>query len=324
MDSEIQQVLEEIVELGWVSIRDGRIVEKLPPKYNLCHFRWDRWSPTLKYLEDYGQHHPDFGGDFFVCLYDGWREYSIPSEDPTFLPWKYCDQKDKNYLGTGNAGEPRFRHQPHTMPDIYPELPLRVLTYNAHIHDRNAVVIPDSEFLEKEFASFRSDVRMYDVSWDDKISKIIWRGSPNTTTGLEYSYLGCRGMHPRTYLCTQRSNPNVRCVDASFDRMSIRDQLNFKYIMDVDGMVNAWSGLYWKLLSNSVVLKHKTHWYQWYYKDLVPWKHYIPMDHFEDLGKVWEWCLQNDKQCREIAEHATQFASKLTYEYAVRDFSLVL
>lgn len=322
MDSEVQQVLDEIVELGWVSIRDGKIVEKQPPKHNLCHFRWDRWSPTLKYLEDYGLHHPDFGGDYFVCLYDGWREYSTWSEDPTFIPWKYCAEKERFYLGTGNAGEPRFRHHRETMAEIYPELPLRVITYNAHVSDRNALVIPDSEFLEKQFSSFRFDVATYDVSWDHKISKVLWRGSPNTTTGHEYEYLGCKGMHPRTFLCTQRSNPNVRMIDASFDRMPISHQLNFKYLLDVDGMVNAWSGLYWKLLSNSVVIKHKTHWYQWYYKDLVPWKHYIPLDHFDNMAKTVEWCMNNDAKCKEIAESATTFVNGLTYEYAVKDFKL--
>ena len=33
------------------------------------------------------------------------------------------------------------------------------------------------------------------------------------------------------------------------------DFLAYKAIIDIDGNSNAWSGLYWKLLSNSAVLK---------------------------------------------------------------------
>lgn len=319
IDPEVQNVLDEIVELGFVTVRDGRVVAT-PPKYNLCHFRWDRWTPTIKYLTDYAQQHDDFGGEFFVCLYDGWREYSSPSDGtPIFVPWSEVTDHFL-YLSKGVAGEPRFRHA-HTAPkDVYPELPRKVITYNAHKDDRNAVVIPDAEFLESQYKPFTSQVETGDVPWDKKVPVALWRGSKNITPGHEYAYLGTCGLHPREYIT---HNAIALGLDASWVHTPIHTQLRHKYLLDMDGMVNAWSGLYWKLKSKSVVLKHKSHWHQWYYPQLKAWEHYVPFDTMSDLPSVVEWCKNNDAQCKQIAENATNFVSKFTYDYAVYDFRIL-
>jgi len=106
-------------------------------------------------LTDYSKEHPDFGGEFFVCLYDGWREYSepiMPPADRQYVPWTSLPTHVKaSYLGPGNAKEPRFRHPSALSQDPaapYPNLPRKVLTYNRHKYDTNALLIPDSEFLE--------------------------------------------------------------------------------------------------------------------------------------------------------------------------------
>ena len=77
-DPEVRQVLAEVPELGFVTVRDGAVVQSARPEANLFSSRWDRWTPTLRYLGDVARARPDFGGEFFVCLYDGWREYAEP------------------------------------------------------------------------------------------------------------------------------------------------------------------------------------------------------------------------------------------------------
>lgn len=314
MRQDIVEVLNEIVELGYVHIANGSVVYSLPPQNNLCYYKWDRWTPTIKYLGDYAKNHRDFAGEFFVCLYDGWREYSKPSWNPVFVPWNEVDKAE--YLAPGGVGEPRFRHALSTNADVYPTLPLPVITYNAHIFDNNAILIPDAEFIESGYKQFIDQVQTYDIAWEDKLVAPIWRGSRNTTPGIEYDYLGTNGLHPREYFVRHGG------FNASYDRMPIQSQIAYKYILDIDGMVNAWSGLYWKLLSNSVVIKHKTHWKQWYYSSLQPWVHYIPLERVEDLPYVIEWCKNNDDKCKQIATNATKFVKQLTYNYAITQFRI--
>ena len=90
--------------------------------------------------------------------------------------------------------------------------------------------------------------------------------------------------------------------------------LKYKYQIDVDGEVNAWSALYWKLYSRSVVLKVESHFEQWYYKDLKPWIHYVPVAaNLSDFYDIVDWVLTHDKECEKIALSGRMFASQLTY-----------
>ena len=95
--------------------------------------------------------------------------------------------------------------------------------------------------------------------------------------------------------------------------------VSYKGQIDIDGNANAWSGLYWKLRSNSVVLKvaspkqHK----QWYYDRLIAWKHYIPVrSHLSDLGAMVAFLLDpaNEANVTAVAREATALAESLTYD----------
>lgn len=326
-DPEIAEVLNDIVELGYVEIRDGRVTCDIKPIDNLCSSRWDRWSPTLRYLKNYARYHEDFGGEFFVCLYDGWREYSEPAlgGERKYVPWRQLKETRSytNYLGTGRAGERRFRHPTAEDVDfsIYPELPRKVLTYNRHIGDSNALLIPDAEFLENEFGGFLADVDRADVPWDQKSYAFVWRGSQNQDQGLSYYDEGHGPIHPRA-AAVQYSQYMYRNhkIDAAYGSGSVNWMLKHKFILDIDGMVNAWSGLYWKLYSNSAVVKFRTHWEQWYYDKLIPYKHYIPLSSFNSFDQLDEWCLHNDAKCQEIASAGKDLVAGLTYEYAIKNY----
>lgn len=330
VDPEVREVLGDIVELGYVEIRDGQVINAINPIDNLCFSRWDRWSPTLKYLRDYARYHEDFGGEFFVCLYDGWREYSEPAlgSERKYVPWRQLKSTGLhlNYLGTGRAGERRFRHPTGDGESIdfsvYPELPRKVLTYNRHIGDNNALLIPDAEFLENGFGGFLADVDRADIPWADKDFKFVWRGSQNQDQGLSYYDEGYGPVHPRA-LAVQYSQNMYRdpVIDAAYATGGSPGwMLKNKFVMDIDGMVNAWSGLYWKLYSNSAVVKFRTHWEQWYYDKLIPFKHYIPLNSFGNFYRTVDWCAHNDAKCQEIAAAGKDLVAGLTYEYAIKAY----
>jgi len=61
-----------------------------------------------------------------------------------------------------------------------------------------------------------------------------------------------------------------------------------KYLIDIDGNSNSWPGFFMKLGSGSCVIKVDSpfSFYQWYYKYLTPWKHYVPVRN--DLGNCQE------------------------------------
>lgn len=287
MREEVQTTLHEIHELGYVHICDGRVVASVPPTACDCMYRWE---PTLQYL-NLGTH--ELCGEYFVSVCDGWREHSKPcwpsNVPPEFMPWNHPKVKKHHYIVDG-----RFRHSVMAPDGVYPELVLPVLTYNKHIMDRTAICIPYVDLKSVEIA---------DSAWESKKDVAFWRGSHVVGDG-EYSYLGVGGKHPREWLVAKSG------VDAAFGDVPMDVALQNKYLFDVDGTVSDGNGLYWKLLSNSVVLKHRSHWQNWYSSRLRAWKHYVPIDDFRNLDDILRWCRMHDDECKEIARNATEFARR--------------
>lgn len=311
---DVLDVLADIQELGFVEIRGGKVVAERRPLMNL--YTNERWRVTIDYMVQYAKHHTEFEGEYYVCIYDGWREYSeyVPHEARTYVPWTPDMRRD--FVGKGAEGEPRFRHM-HANPSLYPVLPRPVLAYNRHERDANVLLIPDAQFLETQFKGFVQNVRSNDVPIERKTGdRVVWRGSPNISCGCAYMDHGFGKQHPRE-LAVKRL---THVLDASYERADIAWMLKHRYLLDLDGMVSAWSGLYWKLWSNSVVIKMRSHWEQWYYDSLRPYTHFVPVGTFYELVHVHAWCQKNKDLCERIAKESTQFVRGLTYDYAYKDY----
>ncbi|MGA8614320.1 MAG: glycosyl transferase family 90 [Xanthobacteraceae bacterium] len=309
------------MELGYVSVQNGAVVEWVPPK-NLFHHRWNRWTPTINYIHDYAKNHVGWGGEFFVCVYDGWREYSSYAEEGSrkYVSWR--DVEHDKFLGFGIANEPRFRHR-HDDITIYPEMPRKVLAYNRHLNDRNAILIPDSEFIITRFASYLQQVKNGDIPWGQKASKLVWRGSPLSFNGNAFYGYESNSRRQRDVAVSLSSKPEYRdVIDASYTPTPIPWMLRHKYMLDIDGTVNAWSALWWKMSSNSLVWKLKTHWQQWYYDMLIPYQHYVPLSDFSQIREVFDWCEHNQPTCLAIVKEAKQLMQKLTYEFAISEYEV--
>lgn len=301
MSNDIANILGMIPELAYVSIRAGSI-SYTPPLHNLF---LSRVAPVLAYLRTYSSIR-SFNGEFFLCLYDGWREYSAPFAAPVFVPWK--DVEPSRYLGVGSAGEPRFFHQ--HQDGIFPELPLPVLTFCRHYGDRNAWLMPDAEFLANQFVQFTAQVAANDRDWGAKDgSALYWRGVRRNARSFDEP-------SPRDFV-TSFDSPQVN-ARYSAGEVSVGEFLKYKYLLDIDGMASAWSGLYWKLRSNSVPVKLKSHWEQWYYHTLRDAKHLVLTD--RDLLRTYEWISSNDALACKIAQEGKVFSRGLSYAFAVEEY----
>lgn len=335
---DVGSILNIIQELGLISIYNQTLTQIIAPQFNVYtadlhpHYKEDRWNITIQYMKDYARYHPEFQGSYFMCLYDGWREMIDPAdvEERVYTNWfSYTEQQQQEYfIGKGTINEPRFRSNLNRTQ--YINLPLQVIAFNRHIGDKNVLLIPDSEFLKTEFTYYKREVISGDISYALKKSQMFWRGSQHVNDGYTYvgegfeynlSLAGRSKIHPRE-LVVNLSSKSPELLNASYERISVEDILKSKYLLDIDGQVSAWSGLYWKLYSNSVVFKLKSHWEQWYYQDLLPYVHYVPLQNLTPLAlqKAYSWCEVEQQLCQQIATRATLFARQLTYEYAVKDY----
>jgi len=309
----LDAVLQAVPELGLVSVGPhGTLVRVVPPIRTVGWVLPTRWRVTVSYLAGPAELAP---GDYFVCVYDGWREYSAYTPENAgrmYVP--FMPAMVARYSGIGSAGEPRFMHDP-AAPEVYPVLPAPVIAYSRHVGDRCVRLIPDSEFLSDTHLPTLRQVVMADLPFSEKTGgRVFWRGSAHNHATPDR-------MPPRAELMqTVMRSPAVgRVVDAQYTdascRASIADQLRYRYLLDLDGAVNAWCGLFWKLASRSVVMRLPTPWEQWYYPSLKAGTHYIPVAGPEQLPRALQWAEAHPTECQAMAQAATELVADVLEAY---------
>lgn len=98
------------------------------------------------------------------------------------------------------------------------------------------------------------------------------------------------------------------------------EQANYKYVVNVDGHVNAFR-LSLELSMGCVVLLADSKYRVWFRKYLIPYVHYVPVkDDLSNLLDQIRWCRDNDKQCEEIAKNAKVFYDTFLSKNGILDY----
>jgi len=304
ISAEVREVLNDIVELGYAVFDSDGAYRYIAPKVNLWSGRWRQMSQFLQGLNGAGK----LSGEFFVCLFDGWREYAHPSDEKVFVPWSSVDKS--LFLGKGTCEEPRFVHACQDT-NIFPIMPHPVIAFNRHTDDANTLVIPDPDFIDTGFKEFAKEVADNDIPWERKVDLAIWRGRRHVS-----DYKVDPVLHARDRIT--RLDDSLLSASYSYDT-PISEQLKYKFIVDVEGTTSSWSGLYWKLLSNSLVIRIKSHWENWYSSSLINGENCV-VTTIEDLPKCIRWCVDHPVACERMAANGTKLARKLNYQHAIERF----
>jgi hypothetical protein len=203
--------------------------------------------------------------------------------------------------------------------------------------DRRVTLIPDLTFWhQRGYFYDREQVRKLKLRWSDRTPVAFWRGSstgPHSISAETFPKL------PRFRLCSLSLTRLRGLLDARFTAIvqdddeadaerlrQLAQSLNilaprvlqeefarYRYLIDIDGNTNSWS-LLLKLAMGSCILKVQSPYRQWYYGDLRPWKHYVPIRaDLSDLeGKIL-WCRKHDGDARQIAEEGKRFADERVF-----------
>lgn len=314
----ISQQLKTIGELGYVEVFKNGSIHITAPAINV---HTARMSSFARFLDDYVQAHHQFKFRGYFTLYDAWREHAEPSESPNFA--LLSQRQLRMYCGTGTLGEEGRFIQPYYLKNLFPVFEHPILAFGRHKNDPFVQLIPDSDFIQSAgYIQLKKEIDFHDCEWQCKQPQLFWRGSKH---GFPYkAYDPQHKKSQRALLIDWSSQHTVICDAQSSHTSTKQEQLQNKYLLDVDGEVNAWSGLFWKLYSNSVVFKVLSHYEQWYYDRLKPWIHYIPVrGDLSDLQEKFEWALLNDDECRKIAMAGREFATGLTYQQEIQNIQLV-
>jgi hypothetical protein len=189
------------------------------------------------------------------------------------------------------------------------------------------------------------------TDWDKKpISKAVFRGGP---TGCGYTPE--TNMRVRLLIMSQSVNFEDILLDVgitgkgkTIDTQSVRfdpiygigmlntgqkptdkfltmaEQSQYKFILHVDGNVNAYRLLY-TMATGSVILRVMSEYTSWAEQYMVANEHYIAIaPDLSNLKLKMDWCLLNPKKCKEISEKAQHLArTLLSREFLDNYFKMV-
>lgn len=167
-----------------------------------------------------------------------------------------------------------------------------------------------------------------DLTWQQLTPKIIWRGSNYTflpTLTREFfvdaysvPYLP---FSPRELAVQMSSNTNASWLDVKFPhwgprgryRMSVEEQSAFRYHIDLGGDGGtSWRGTLEKLAMPGLLFHHETPAQDWFYKDLVPWHHFVPVrTDLSNLKERFDWAEAHPDEARAISQNGTEFVKRL-------------
>jgi hypothetical protein len=207
------------------------------------------------------------------------------------------------------------------------------LAFSSAVPDH--LLIPDNVFIpSKGYVDYKKRLAQAFVPWDDRLPVCFWRGS---TTGQRPVPSAWTAL-PRIQLANAFGN-NDTLFDLGLSKISqiadeaVKDEIRnagllkgyvpshlqqkWKYLVDIDGNSNAWSGLFEKLLTGSTVLKVTSPYgyRQWYYGKMIAWEHYVPVaSDFSDLESKVRLMHKRDGLAAQIGMAGRMLAESLTYE----------
>jgi len=227
---------------------------------------------------------------------------------------------------------PVFRgNNPHLPEPFYSAnfLPVFSLSGSTNYYD---IPIPNYDDVSYSLGLAKYNISQFTTDWSKKtIEKAVFRGGPS---GCGYTAETNQRLHLTTFSQNPDLDVGIVSEKGTIDSNSIRfdpihglgmmntgirsvprlnyvEQSKYKYIIHVDGNVNAYR-LLSVMATGSLVLRVKSNFTSWFDDLIRPMDHYIEVRaDLTDLLEKVRWCKTHDTECSVIAERATRFAAEL-------------
>jgi hypothetical protein len=183
----------------------------------------------------------------------------------------------------------------------------------------------------------------YTTNWDDKkIAKAVFRGGPTgcgytEETNMRIKLAKMKSRYLDAKLTVKDGNESVDTKAIKFDPkyglgsmnthigasgnfLTMADQSRYKYIIHVDGNVNAYR-LLATMLTGSLILRVTSQYTSWVDHMMQHMVHYVPVKaDLSDLLDVIRWCERNDDKCKEIAQNGMNFARSILNKTYIQSY----
>lgn len=221
-----------------------------------------------------------------------------------------------------------------------------IISFGRNVRDSTTFLQPDPAFIGALGYSLerkQSERFAAQIGWSRRRPTIFWRGA---ATGIGIEGPGWSDTARAKLVLEGKRIGDRGIVDAKLTRIGhlpadakeillregvVDDEVpfdtffNFKYVVDADGYHCAWKSLFLKLMMGSVVLKMDSPFEQWYHRNLMPWRHYIPISgDLKELKEVHQWLVAHDAAAREISQAGGDFISRVNLESSLDGMVMII
>ena len=145
----------------------------------------------------------------------------------------------------------------------------------------------------------------------EKRAGLVWRGRLHLDSAKERRVDFLREFAGRAGFDIGHINKGEIFPEFRRDRMSIHDQLHFKYILSLEG-VDVATNLKWIMSSNSLCFSQKLKFETWYMEGLLqPGVHYVEIaDDFSDVEEKINYYEQHPEEAEKIIANANAYTQQ--------------
>ena len=184
----------------------------------------------------------------------------------------------------------------------------------------------------------------FTTNWDDKvIRKAVFRGGPTgcgytAETNMRIRLVMEQSKWIDARFTSREGNETIDSKSIRYDPkyglgsmktsiksdmnsfLSMAEQSKYKYIIHVDGNVNAYR-LLTTMTTGSLVLRVTSQYTSWADHLLQHMVHYVPVKQdLSDLNEVIQWCNANDDKCQKIAANGMEFARSILNKQFIQTY----
>ncbi len=148
-----------------------------------------------------------------------------------------------------------------------------------------------------------------DKDYLTKKNLMVWRGKVRLLQSHRIRFLTMYYKHPMCNIA--RVNKNELSTEWLGGRMTIDEQLDYKFILSLEGNDVA-SNLKWVMSSNSVAVMPKPKFETWFMEGLlIPNYHYILIkDDYSDVEEQLNYYIENPQKAKEIIKNANKYVEQ--------------
>lgn len=185
--------------------------------------------------------------------------------------------------------------------------------------EANDIVMPTYELTESALENMgRVMLDMLSVQgnvddvWEKREPKLFWRGRDSNRHRLDLITLSRK--HPDLFNVSLTNFffylDEEKTYGPKTEHVSFFRFFDYKYQLAIDGTVAPYR-MPLLLGGGSLVFKPHSKYYEYYYDDLIPNTHYIPVEtDLSDLIEKIHWAIDHDEEAKTIAQNGQKFANE--------------